>query len=151
MLFIFSTMRKCLCKRAFIFFMTLLFYALANAQVDTTIKKAHNKIDELTTSTQIEGFLQSLNSEFYTFHVNDSLKFSDTNCKRLSDSLHCTAWFKADFDNNGNNDLVVVGGWDNHAVFCILDSGNNRYAVNRLTRKIFQNCTFPLLQKIGND
>jgi hypothetical protein len=32
-----------------------------------------------------------------------------------------------------------------------LDSGENRFAVKRLTRKIFETCTFPLLKILGND
>jgi hypothetical protein len=79
------------------------------------------------------------------------LKFLRSKCEEASDSLHCKAWFKTDFDNNNFTDLLVVGNWDNHAVFCILDSGNNHFAINRLTRKVFQNCTFPVLKTIGTD
>jgi hypothetical protein len=129
----------------------LFFYSFTNAQFNSSEKKFHNKIDEATTSTEIEALLKSLNPQFSTFHINNSLNFSDNACKHISDSLHCTPWFKADFDNNGYTDLVVVGGWDDHAIFCILDSGDNRYAVNRLTRKIFQNCTFPLLKKTSDN
>jgi hypothetical protein len=114
-------------------------------------KNVDNKIDDITTARQIEDLLRSLNPVFSTFHVNDSMLFLNNNCKTVSDSLHCSPWFKADFDNNGYTDLMVTGGWDNHAVFCILDSGNNHYSIDRLTRKIFQNCTFPVLKKIGKD
>ena len=130
-------------------FISLCYYLCAHSQFDST-KKNHNKIDEITSSKEIEDLLKYLNPAFSTFHVNDSLKFLNVDCKRLSDSLHCAPWFKADLDNNGYTDLVVIGGWDNHAIFCILDSGNNKFTFNRLTRKIFQNCTFPVLKKINN-
>ena len=144
-------MTKWLSKMLFTLLINLSFFAFTNAQYNSSEKKFHNKIDDVTTSAQIETLLKSLNPQFSTFHINNSLNFSDNACKHISDSLHCTPWFKADFDNNGYTDLVVVGGWDNHAIFCILDSGNNRYAINRLTRKIFQSCTFPLLKKISDN
>src|SRR5437868_11321222 len=111
MIFIFIAMMRCWCNVAFIFLMNL-YWAFANAQVDTALKKVHTKIDEITTSKQIEDFLKSIDPEFSTFHVNDSLKFLDGECKHVSDSLQCTPWFKADFDNNGYSDLIVMGGWD---------------------------------------
>lgn len=133
-----------------IFFTCLFSCAFAQAQVAST-KKVSSRIDALSNSKEIEDFLRSLNPGFSTFHVNDSLSFLHRQCKLASDSLHCLPWFKADLDDNGYNDLVVVGGWDNHAVFCILDSGNNHYAIDRLTRKIFQNCTFPVLKRTGDE
>src|SRR5690242_18288850 len=143
-------MTKYLSKTFFVFVIKLFCCVFVYAQVEGS-KNIQIKIDDITTSNQIEDLLKSLNPIFSTFHVNDSLIFSNSNCKTVSDSLHCTPWFKADLDNNGHTDLVVIGGWDNHAIFCILDSGNNRYAISRLTRKIFQNCTFPVFKKIGNN
>src|SRR5213082_3381828 len=81
------------------------------AQADTG-GKFHNAIDDITSKEQIEHLLKSIDPYFSTFHVNDSLKFQNGDCKRVSDSLHCAAWFKTDFDNNGYTDMTVVGGWD---------------------------------------
>lgn len=134
-----------------VFVLSFICAFITNAQADSSTKTFHNKIDDITSSQGIEALLKSIDPHFSTFHVNDSLRFLQSKCEEVSDSLHCKAWFKTDFDNNNFTDLLVVGSWDNHAVFCILDSGNNRFAISRLTRKIFQNCTFPLLKTIGTD
>jgi hypothetical protein len=134
-----------------VFFLFLFCCFITNAQTGTLSKTFHNKIDDITSAQQIEALLKSINPYFSTFHVNTSLQFLRSKCDEAGDSLHCNAWFKTDFDNNNFTDLLVIGTWDNHAVFCILDSGNNRFAINRLTRKIFQNCTFPVLKTIGTD
>lgn len=136
-------------RTTIVFFFSLLCTFIVNAQTDTSTKACHNKIDDITSAQQIEALLKSIDPYFSTFHVNDSLKFLHSKCAEVSDSLNCKAWFKTDFDNNNYTDLIVVGGWDNHAVVCVLDSGDNRFAINRLTRKIFQNCTLPVFKKIG--
>src|SRR4051812_31502518 len=130
MLFIFISMKR-LSDTLLVFLVNLFCCFTVNAQMDTAKIKSHDKIDDIKTSREIEDLLKSLNPTFSTFHINDSLKFLDDNCKRAGDSLHCSPWFKADLDNNCYTDLVVVGGWDNHAIFCILDSGDNKYAINR--------------------
>ena len=59
--------------------------------------------------------------------------------QKLSDSLKIKPWSKADFDNNGLTDILVIGNLRNniHALI-ILDKGN-QYEINRLTKHYFQN------------
>ncbi len=110
-------------------------------------EKHHNKIDGITTSFEIENLLKSLNKEYGYFKTNDSLKFADNACQKLSDSLKVKFYTKVDFDNNNYTDLLVIGEWEgyNHSILCILDSGENNFFVKSLTRRSFQDCTFPVV------
>lgn len=136
-------------KVLLVFLTSLFFNQCAKSQSDT-LKVFRNRIDAITSSKDIERLLKQIDPSFSTFRVNDSLQFSDARCKCLSDSLQCKPWTKADFDGNGFTDLLVTGNWDDHAVFCILDLGYNKFVVNRLTRKIFQRCTFPVVKRIDS-
>src|ERR1035437_9123138 len=115
------------------------------------VAKHHNKLDDINSATVIETLLTSINKDYNNFKVNSSLTFNDRfgskadkESQHLADSLKIKAWTKDDFDGNGYTDLLIVGNWySNHSIICILDSGENKFFIKRITRRSFQDCTFP--------
>ncbi len=115
-------------------FFILLFTSCRNEQ-NTFVKKQiiHTKIDSLNSIENVEKFVRGL--EYPIFKIrdfNDSIIFRkplakfelkriiefdrdsrfdiDSITKRIADSLNITkSFYKADFDNNGFTDLVIIG------------------------------------------
>src|SRR5690606_10704725 len=86
-----------------------------------------------------------VDKRYKEFEINDKLKFSDPKCQNLSDSLKVQPWTKADFDNNGLTDILVIGNWYDYSVICILDK-DGKYEIKPITRRSFQDCTFPVVE-----
>jgi Domain of unknown function (DUF6438) len=117
----------------------LLSVLLQGCKSQPTRIKTANYIDSIQTATQIESLISKVESRYRGFKVNDSLKFASPDCQKYSDELKINAWQKADFDQNGLTDLLVVG----TPILCVLDKGNQKYEINALTRSFFPDCTFP--------
>ena len=116
-------------------------------QIKNSIKveKKMNYIDSIENVKQIEDLLTKIDTNLRKFKVNSKMKFYDKDCQKISDSLKIEPWTKSDFDNNGLTDILVVGEYYDHAIFCILDKGNGKYEIKRITRRSFQDCSFPLV------
>lgn len=110
--------------------------------------KHHNKIDDIETVGQIQKLLKSIDKRYADFKV-DQTTSTDKNCKRVYDSLKVKPYTKADFDNNGYTDLIVVGKLNDPTIVCIFDQGENKFSINRLTRRSFQDCSFPVVNTNG--
>jgi hypothetical protein len=121
-----------------------------NAQWNSKVLHKPNYIDSIKNAKQITDLLFKIDNRYQGFKVNQTLQydslFSEISCERISDSLKVKAWQKCDFDNNGLSDLLVVGTWSNHYIICILDKGQNKYEMKPITRRIFQECTFPVVE-----
>jgi hypothetical protein len=130
-------------KKIFILFLNLSF-------LFQSCKYHSNKniIDGIETSKQITDLLSKIDSKYIGFKINESLKFKNRynkkSIKSLTDSLNVQPWVKADFDNNGLTDILVIGNGYNHEVICILDLGN-KYEIKRITRRSFQDFSFPVV------
>lgn len=111
--------------------------------------KRTNIIDSIRTAQQIEKLILRIDKRFGDFKVNNKLTFSKKECQHLSDSLKVKPWTKADFDGNGLTDLLVVGSWSDPAILCILDQ-DDHFELKRITRRTFQDCTFPLVDTNNN-
>lgn len=129
-------------------FLTLL--QSCKGQSDNNVLHKTNFIDSIQTAKQITDLISKIDDRYKEFKVNESLKFenrfSDKNYKKIADSLNVQPWTKADFDNNGMTDILVIGNWYDHSVICILDK-DGKYEINRITRRNFQDCTFPVVKK----
>ncbi len=131
-----------------VFFVSL---ALCHGQVlqntnNSTIK-FHNKIDDIKTAAEIEELIESIDKKrFKLFKVNELLKFEKRYCEEFANTVQAKPWTKADFDNNGYTDLLVIGKDYNHSVVVILDVGKNNFVVKSLTKNFFRDCTFPVVQ-----
>lgn len=65
-------------------------------------------------------------------------------CRRIADSLGISqSFYKADFDNNGLTDLLAIGKYYDFNISVLMNYGPDSLVLNRLTRRNFQECTFP--------
>lgn len=126
-----------------LFFLTLV--PLSKGQTGNSTFGRKNYIDKIKNAGQITRLLSRTDKRYKKFEPNEGLFFIVDKCRKISDSLHVQPWAKADFDNNGLTDLLVVGNLFDHAVLCILDKGGS-YEIKSLTRRHFQDCTFPVLE-----
>lgn len=118
-------------------------------QSNNSVLHKTNFIDSIQTAKQITDLISKIDDGYKEFIVNESLKFenrySGENYKKIADSLYVQPWTKADFDSNGLTDILVIGNRYDHSVICILDKGGT-YEINRITRRSFQDCTFPVVE-----
>lgn len=117
-------------------------------------QKFLSKIDSLNSKADVEKLIHSFDKDYQKFTLKPISQFeSDYNtkgfCKKIADSLGITkSFYKADFDNNGYTDLLAIGDYYDFKIFVVMNYGHNSLKLNRLTRRSFQDCTFP---KILND
>ncbi len=131
------------------FIFCLVLFQSCYGQANGKVIHKPNFIDSIKTAKQIEELIFKINKRYADFKVNEALKYSNDysgiNCKKISDSLKVKPWQIPDFDNNGLNDMLIVGNWSDPHIICILDKGNGNYEINPITRRSFQECTFPVV------
>lgn len=127
----------------------MILFQSCNGQTKESDSKKPNFIDSIQTATQLSDLISKVDSTYKDFEINEELKFENSYsskwCKKIADSLNVQPWTKADFDNNGLTDILVVGNDYSHCVICILDKGD-KYELKRITKPIFQDCTFPIVE-----
>ena len=132
-----------------IIFLILILFQPCNAQTSIRQNIKENYIDSITSAKQIESLITKINKRYSDFKVNETLiypgDYSNIDCKKISDSLNVKPWQKGDFDNNGLTDILIIGNWQRHHIICILDKGDNNYEIKSITRRSFQECTFPIV------
>jgi hypothetical protein len=137
------------------FFLTSLLVLIVpfsgRAQTENKVPHYKNYLDSINNARQIEELVAKIDERYKKFKVDDALKFTEKICQKLTDSLKIEPYSKADFDNNGLTDLLVIGKYyGRHYVLCILDKGDNSYEIETLTKRAFQECTFPKIIKDGS-
>jgi hypothetical protein len=134
-------------KLSHFLFLLILLQACNGPKIAT--RHTPNFIDSLQTATQIEDLLAKINDKYKLkpFKVNPNLTFSAQECQKIADSLHLKSWQKADFDQNGFTDLLVIGENADNSVLSILDKGNHQYEIKPFpTKGAFSNyCPLPLV------
>lgn len=126
------------------------FTCFSQVKTDTLSPVKHrNKIDDLENAKQIQALLKSIDKHYSDFKIIDTSAYTDKVCKFFFDSLKIKTFTKADFDNNGYTDILVVGQWSDPSIVCIFDKGENNFSINRLTRRSFQDCSFPVVNTNG--
>lgn len=114
-------------------------------------QKIISKIDSLNTKTEVENLIRSFYKDYERFSLKSINEFKSRYgqndfCKKIADSLSITkSFYKADFDNNGYTDLLAIGDYYDFKIFVVMNYGTNSLKLNRLTRRSFQECTFPKL------
>jgi len=117
-------------------------------------QKLISKIDSIKTEKEAENLIHTLDKDYEDFKIKKIADFKEERgenkfCKNIADSLKIdNSFYKADFDNNGYTDLLIIGEYYDFKIFVLMNYGNDSLKINRLTRRSFQNCTFP---KITND
>ncbi len=113
-----------------------------------------SKIDSFNNEKDVENLIHKLDEDYKEFKIKKIRDFREEHgenkfCKQIADSLKIdNSFYMADFDNNGYTDLLVIGDYYDFKIFVLMNYPNDSLKINRLTRRSFQNCTFP---KIAND
>lgn len=117
-------------------------------------QKFPSKIDSLASNAEVEKLIQTFDTDYQKFALQPITAFKSWHprnefCSKIADSLNITkSYYKADFDNNGYTDLLATGDYYGFVIFVVMNYGHDSLKLNRLTRRSFQECTFP---KIIND
>jgi hypothetical protein len=138
--------------RATILIITIFSFSTCFSQVKSdsiNSTKHHNKIDDLENPKEIQALLKSIDKRYSNFKIIDLSLSTDKICKFYYDSLKLKTFTKADFDNNGYTDILVIGEFNYPSIVCIFDKGENNFSINRLTRQSFQDCSFPVVNMDG--
>lgn len=122
----------------------LIIFQSCVGQTNDKISHKENYIDSVQNAQQINELISKIDTLYKDFKVNDKMMFTDKNCQRISDSLRVQPWSKADFDNNGLTDILIVGNWFGHSVICILDK-ESKYEIKRIAKGLINFCTFPIV------
>lgn len=132
-------------------FIFLSLFVVCNAQNDkTNSDKFKNKIDNIQTVDDIDKLLDSVDRKrFDTFIVREKLELKTVDCGDFSEKIQAKSWTKADFDNNGFTDILIIGDSGNWSVV-VLDKGNNNFIFKSITKGFFQNCSLPVVRKTPN-
>ena len=125
---------------------------ISNGQHSIQKIKTSVNIDSIKTTQEIKNLIFEIDNQYIDFKVSDTIKFSEDyyfdnkKCQKYCESLKPKSYSKADFDNNGQTDLLVVGKWNGgHSVLCILNLEKNKYEIIQITRRSFEDCTFPIV------
>lgn len=117
-----------------------------------TAQNHNSRIDLITTEQEAESLIHSFGENYKYFKIKKISDFKEKygenkHCKRLSDSLKIkSSFYKADFDNNGLTDILVIGDYYDFNIFIVMDFGKDSLKLNRITRNSFQECTFPIIK-----
>ena len=128
---------------------TLLFSLLFFIAQISFGQKFPSRIDTLNSKAAIEKLIHSFGKHYIGFTlkpITESIDAFGNNepCKKYADSLNITnSFYKADFDNNGYTDLLAIGDYEDFRIFVVMNYGDDSLKITPLTRRSFQECTFP--------
>ena len=105
----------------------------------------NNKIDNIKTVDDIDKLLDSIDKKrFDTYIVREKLEVETVACGDLAKEVQAKSWTKADFDNNGYTDILIIGDSGRDSVV-ILDNGQNNFIYKNLSKGIFSDCSLPVV------
>ena len=131
-------------KTYYLFFILLLYACGNNERIENPFKKTpivKTKIDSLSSILEVENYVHKIDSNLQSFKLKSLTDFSPENDfykvgHAIADSLKINkSYYKADFDNNGYNDLIVIGTtWSEHQMysFTFLNFGDSVKVVRTL-------------------
>ncbi|MES1216567.1 MAG: DUF6438 domain-containing protein [Bacteroidota bacterium] len=105
-----------------------------------------NRIDNLKTDADVVEFLKSTNADFRSPGLNkielrsSEILRQDLNCNGLAEKWQIKNWEKADFNQDGLTDLVVMLYWYDYGVYVIMDNGKNNFQLHTLSYNIYEKC-----------
>jgi hypothetical protein len=118
--------------------LSLLFIVLQN--IKSQNNSYHNKLDDIINAHQLKKLILSIDKDYKYLKINDSFYFQDKRMQHIVDSLHLKPFAKADFDNNGYTDIILVqeGSYET-SIIVIMDTGNNKIYIKNLSTIRFGN------------
>lgn len=120
-----------------------------NKRESKFIEHKPNYIDSIQNANQIKELILKIDTNLSYMNVTDSLITGEGLRTVVKEVFKIKKpWSKADFDQNGLTDILVI--YDNDIygfrVMCILDKGN-KYEVKFISYSDFDNYLFPTVQK----
>jgi hypothetical protein len=127
---------------------SLCFFYVCKAQKQKP--KFFNKIDGIATVDDIDRLLDSIDKKrFETYIVREKLEVETVACGDLAKEIQAKSWTKADFDNNGYTDILIIGDSGRDSVV-VLDNGKNNFIYKNLSKGFFQQCSLPVVVNTEN-
>lgn len=105
-----------------------------------------NKIDSLASTQEVVDFLKTVNEDFAD---NQYQEFKILPTAQIAAELDCDGifkqwdiknWEKADLNNDGLTDLLILPHWYSYDPYAIIDEGNGGFKLHRLFLNVFEEC-----------
>ena len=153
-----------------LFFLVLVVVSCQNLKKEETFIKAKfipSRIDSLKSNFEVENLIRSCDTNYKKFELKTYDQF-DRDCPRdsltklLAKKLKVSSsFFKADFDNNGLTDLLVIGdnkkcyyGFENKSCdfssFVVMNFKRGKYKISNIERATFNHSFVPKVENIND-
>lgn len=127
-------------------------------------QKDHYTVDEVTTAEQAEIFIRSINKKDSGFVIFRKEQYVLNACRDLFDSLQVKSYVKSDLDNNGYDDILIIGdpGYEEVSMFgqsgylndnerfiikYVLNFGNDSITTGSIPVIRHEECCYPVIGK----
>ena len=100
-------------------------------------------------------FLKSVNENFNSpkydkFELRSTETFGrEQSCDGVADKWEVKNWEKADFNEDGRTDLLVILYWYNYGVYAVIDKGDGHFSFLSLSFNIYDPCKLAKPLKAG--
>jgi len=136
----------------------ILLMALNSCQKEKGERKTpiKTKVDSIISIEQLAKFVSSIDTNYSHFKydsiINFNPVFSSSNCPQLAACANITKTFlKADFDNNGYNDLLVISRFEYFEINLFTIFGfKDGFKIKPFTNGNIWDCKYPELTAIDN-
>ena len=114
-----------------------------------------NTIDRLRTTEEVVEFAKSVNPDFnkdtrFKFQLRASETIAkDLQCGGIVDEWNIKNWEKADLNNDGLTDLLIMPYWYEYKSYAIIDKGKGRFKVHEISRSPFEECELSKPLRMG--
>ena len=112
-----------------------------------------NEIDKLTTTEDVVAFVRKVNPDF----ANDKFEIRPTEviakdlaCGGIFKDWSIRNWEKADLNNDGLTDLLIMPYRGGYQSYVIIDKGNSEFKLHQVSRSSFEDCELSKPLRIGD-
>lgn len=118
------------------------------------------KIELLKSDDDIFAFVKSIDSNFNKYLRKTPFEkiapifpdYADTICKEEIKKRNIKLWEKADFDNNGKQDLLINSEcYERACSFVVMAFANDSFSIKYISNRVFEPCRLPRRIKVANN
>ncbi|MNK16763.1 hypothetical protein D3C87_349330 [compost metagenome] len=146
------------------YFVLTLLFILASCKKNSFEKATitPSKTDSISTDEQIKNYMSTIDTNFKYFNPQNIQYVKSTNSPTIDSIMKITAKglninksvYKADFDNNGYTDLLVLGGWgetNHYSSYVVMNFGRKKKPKLIALNKDMQLLDIPKVLSIRNE